>query len=330
MKKSIILALVLLFVFSGCATVEEEINIDTTVAYEESNVDYVFVGPTNFFEEKEFNDTNAPQTVTADILDKTYELTYVCSKIYPFEVMTVNVYTTDELKVDKYIPEIHIDVETGNVVNYVHVPYPETLKTETDYTQFIAELVTSEIDLSKFDYSCETSWVRTHETGCSAENAEGFKSNFAENESFSRYDFDYEKFVDGIKVNNEITASFMNTGTFSLKIIDFEFDEELVKEYLAYLPTVDKIVEKFFRSTATDDITVTKIQISDRLENRKMVISGDRYYITTRATATFYTNNDRWGVKYTPKDPGVRYKHFVTDVTDFILADSVSTADSSN
>lgn len=329
MKTSVmIIILSLLLILSGCTAKDEyhgEVDINTTVAYEEEGIDFVFVGPTNSFEEKEFNDPSAPQVITVNLWGETYELTYVCSRIYSFEVITVNVYTGYDLKVDNYVPEIHIDVETGNIVNYVNLPYPEILKNEADYKQFIAETVTSNVDLSKFNYSCETTWAAISERGSHVEHTESFKSDFAENEEFTYYNFNYEMFVDGIKINNEITASFQDNGTFDLKIVEFEFDEELVKEYLSYIPKVDKTVETFYRSTATDDITVMEINVSENIENRTIVISGERYYVITLAAATYYSNNDRWGVKHTREDPGVHYKHFVTDVTDFISEDNICT-----
>ena len=156
MKKNIFYIIIISIVIGLCACQNTEnssfSNIET-VLYRTAEDGSIFdIERTTEFDTKEYIDNSAAKTIELKILDSEYTLEYENSAILPMSDLKVHVYCLQGLSNSK----IFIDSQNENVVKYFNIPHTENLNTETDFTDFICNLVGSKIHLDEYEYKCTT------------------------------------------------------------------------------------------------------------------------------------------------------------------------------
>ena len=231
------------------------------------------------FAADEYTDEKAPQSMSVEIFEKSYDLKYKNSVTLPRSDLNVHVYNYSD-----NTGYVYIDAESGEVVKATNIPYEEELSTEEDYINAINNMFGEKCDLSQYGYkNVSTHIYRFSEGGVESTTVDGFY-NCGENEKFGWYTFYYQKTVGNIKTLEHLTVEFSEKNTLSFEFVDLNYDIDLFGQIIDNIELFDNSIEACLNSSLKD-----KYKIKDILQAEKQLfIKNDVPYIfvTCKVTVT--------------------------------------------
>lgn len=240
MKKTIlgIIALLVVACLCGCQYSNNPYSKDTSTAIDyENEEDLVFKtfalannleAVTGFSTEdtidwgsSTFNQIWIGRIKSIKVSGKRYGLYYSESAKLPMTAETVHTYSINGSEKAKVI----FDEKNERVVEYVNVPQKISYESEQEYIDFISKLVDDGVDLSKYEYKCTTWYYVYSDKGMESVVDDGFRK-CGENEKLVAYSFYFDKYVDGMKTLDHVSAEFF-IDSFSMEINDLGYTDEM-------------------------------------------------------------------------------------------------------
>lgn len=167
----------------------------------------------------EFIDEAVSKEIKMILFGKEQSLVYKCSAYSPFFDKRVNHYSVSGLDNgmgEKHPPEVAIDAETGEILQYSLFPYDAMPKTENECIKFVKSVVGERLDFDELSYNVKTGYLLSTENATRKIVVDGFHV-CEENERLVSYNLLFTKYINGIATYNEIQASF-SENTFGISI----------------------------------------------------------------------------------------------------------------
>ena len=287
MKKNIFYIIIISIIIGLCACHNTENNGTSnieTVLYRTAEDGSIFdIERTTEFDTKEYIDNSAAKTIELKILDSEYTLEYENSAILPMSDLKVHVYCLQGLSNSK----IFIDSQNENVVKYFNIPHTENLNTETDFTDFICNLVGSKIHLDEYEYKCTTHYYSFSDLGMESKVQDGFHI-CNENERLGTYSFYYTKSINDIKTDEHVSAEFYEN-MFILEIYDFDYQDSVYDTLLKEINSVDNNIKSYFELKVKNIYDIKNVTIT----SKRMFVKNGVPYVYSKVNISFYNNNDK-------------------------------------
>lgn len=247
-----------------------------TVLYKMSDGPAAFKSEcTSDFDSVEFIDEAAPQSISMDILNTSYTLIYKNSAILPTSDLKVNVYNLQDTDYSK----VFINAETGSAVKYISIPYSAALTSETDYIDFIKNIIGSKYDLSGYDFKCTTHYYIVSDSGVRSTVEDGFRT-CSDGEVLGTYSFYYTKSISDIKAEEHISAEFHSDNTFTLEMYDLNYSADIFSPLLKMSADLEEDIKDFLQSDLKDGYKINDITV----KSKRFFVKGGVPYIRSTAT----------------------------------------------
>ena len=228
------------------------------------------------------SDVDPTKNIT--ILNETYELDYLESARLPLNGYLVHTYQVKGYKYAKVL----FSADTGKIVEYVNIPIKVTYSTETEYVELIKKILGEDCDIDEFKYNKCTTWHYVFsEKGMSSTVENGFHI-CGENEEWRAYSFYYDKYIDGIKTIEHITAEFFD-GKFSMEMYDFDYEKEQFTALIDKTPAFNDNIGAFLNSKASKDYVMTKFDVI----GQEFFIRNGLPYVRLNVDAKFTMVNEK-------------------------------------
>ena len=254
------------------------------------------------FSEHIYQDDSVDKIITIDVFGTEYELNYIESAIMPRSDMRVNTY--------RYGDEgfkILINANTGEIVEYIGVPYEYDISTEQQYYMGLIEmLVPEKYALESYECKVYTHYYEFGEEYMSSQEIEGFKI-CGENQELVGYRFSFSKKIGNVDIGNSISVEF-SRGKLYIELYDFGYDEELVNSYISSFMSVESQFNAYILSQ------VKSMYNAKNIENKSYTffMKEGKPYIMITSEAKFSKNND----------PDITLTELLTTINSFEIVDN--------
>ena len=261
-----------------------------TVIYhetEDSTIFHVSEQAYKKFDAHEYKDSITENTIRVDILGVKYVATYETTVKLPRSDTEVYVYN---LK-DSEGSQVFIDSKNGNIAEYYNIPYDEQLVNEHDYISFISAVLNNNCNLSEYDYTCTTHYYTVTPSSIESQVVDGFKVCKEENERIGTYSFYYTQSMDGIKLQDHISAEFFGSH-FILEVYEYDYE---IKDFASIIYRMDEVesnVKGHLTSTLKDGCTITDI----KHDKKSIFIQNGIPYVMMTSTVTYKSQFTSWPV----------------------------------
>lgn len=264
-------------------------------------VDDVFIEGTSIYDgisSKEYalielQNSEAPKTYHLNFLGAEYDLQYVGSARLRNRDIVINDYETYLENGEK--ARIWVNMDTGEIVKYIHFPCPEELSfskqaTEEQYREFISSLIDPQYDLSQYIQERETYYTLYEENFMSWKTCDYFKV-CGENEKLISYTFHYVRYIEGAVTNEHITAIFYDSW-FHLELYPLGYEPSDFEEFSSESELFDAAVIQYLKSKASRDLS--KIEIASKTYFIVYGVPHIQYTLFTYYLADEATQTEQW------------------------------------
>ncbi len=218
-------------------------------SYENDTIYHVKGDWEKTYGEKEYTENGIEKNVTVDVFGKEYTGIYKNSAQLPRSDTKVRVYALQGVE----DAVVMVDVKTGNVVEYVGIPYDASkLKTEADYKKAIESIVNTTGKLSAYDYKATTHYYETGEDGIRSRVVDGFKV-CEENETIGTYSFYYTKSLGEYKLPDHVSVEFYN-GCVNVEVYEYGYDISMFEKKADQMKSVLQNAEAYLVENAKEGV----------------------------------------------------------------------------
>ncbi len=228
------------------------------------------------FKTVEYTDTAAKQTLQLEIDGIKHSFLYENSASLAMADIDVDVY---KLK-DSQNSKVFINKTDGSVVKYVNIPLNSKLQTESDYNEFIRNILPDNLDFANYNYRCTTHYYAISELGVESSVEEGFRS-CSESERLGSYSFYYDRSIQNIKTSEHISAEFRQNN-FTLEIYDLSFDKEFEKLF-----SVSDKLESQIAAHIASNMSEIKLFKELSVDSMTLFVKDGTPYILVNSTIKF-------------------------------------------
>lgn len=261
MKKTI--ALLLLLCMSLCACGQEEgIESRIELLYAAS-IDMPDAHDKPYFEELEYYpdwygeysvDETASDPKTVEILGQSYDLTYITTRkgVYAAEMYHNGEKISSLRHLTDYSKLVEIDPMTGKALEYT-IQYKVDADTEQEQLDFIQNVLFPELDLSLYDYDCDTF------LGADREKVYGFFTG--DTDEKRQYCYEFQKAINGYKTNDQLQVRISSDGELQVYGLQaYGYTEEDFKDLLNNMDEIEAyICNQYLQTDITEGCKILRI-----------------------------------------------------------------------
>ena len=231
-----------------------------------------------------FDNSLVSPTKTLKILDREYDLTYLESAKLSMTAAKVNTYSVNGADA-----KVIFDEKNERIVEYINIPLKISYETEQEYVEFIRQMVKDDADLSEYEYMCTTWYFVYYDNGVESVVDDGFRK-CGENERLAGYSFYFDKYVNGMKTLDHVSAEF-DSDSFSLEIYNSGYTDETFSKFNAEVwDDVQKDIVEYLNSHLIFDSKLDAYRIVDQ----RLFIRDGKQYCQTIVEVD--VSNDDFGV----------------------------------
>ena len=237
------------------------------------------------FSEKIYVDKTAESHITLDILGTEYKLSYQESARLPRSDMRVHTYKYDE---DEVSFKILVNASTGEIVEYIGVPYAHNCISEEDYLECIRNLLPEKYSLDLYNsYKVYTHYYSFGEDYMESKEIEGFKM-CGENEQLGGHTFMFTQTIGNVSLANHVSVEFAY-GRIYIELYDFGYDLEEANIFIESFEKVENQFKAYITSQVKDDYIVSNI------DNKfyQFFMKGGIPYIMITSEVELYLGEDK-------------------------------------
>ena len=246
---------------AGASVIEKYAGDFETVIYGETENSSIFHTNNNHsagFNSVEFIDPIATQSIDVDIFGTVYKGNYITTAKIACSDITVHHYNLEGTESG----HLFIDASTGKIVKYGAVPYNQNeFESESDYKNFIQKILNPDSNLSKYNYECVSQYYYQDPDngGGGSKTVNGFKNDCTEYERIGRYYFFYTQSVNGVHLEDHISANFSDR-VFNIEIYEPNYDIEQFQPLLIRMEEAEKAVKYHLQKNVKEGVTVVSIE----------------------------------------------------------------------
>lgn len=232
-----------------------------TIIYEETEDSSIFQtsnSNSGKFNSIEFIDPLAKQSIDVDIFGTVYKGNYITTAKIACSDITVHHYNLEGTESG----HLFIDASTGKIVKYGAVPYNQNeFESESDYKNFIQKILNHDSNLSKYNYECVSQYYYQDpgNRGGGSKTVNGFKNDCTEYERIGRYYFFYTQSVNGVQLEDHISANFSDR-VFNIEIYEPNYDIEQFQPLFIRMEEAEKAVKYHLQKNVKEGVTVVSIE----------------------------------------------------------------------